>query len=114
MDGRHSCVRSRYDVASPDSCLHLPSLSPGNNCAEWKVGGTPNQTLFKIKRFFRDHIGPFWDTQNMFYTWSLPPINYGKVSMGGVSFRISNFLPTLEQNNTFTFYFNDFCLKLPL
>ena len=28
-------------------------------------GVTPNQTLFLKKRFFRDHIGPFLDTQNM-------------------------------------------------
>ena len=41
-------------------------------------------------------------------------LHYGKVSMGGVTFRISNFLPTLEENITFTFYFNDLCLKLPL
>ena len=41
-------------------------------------------------------------------------LHYGKVSMGGVTFRISNFLTTLKENITFTFYFNEFCLKLPL
>ena len=41
-------------------------------------------------------------------------MHYGKVSMKVVTFGISNFLPTLEENITFPFYFNDFCLKLPL
>ena len=46
--------------------------------------------------------------------WWRASLHYGKVSMGGVTFRISNFLTTLKENITFTFYFNDFCLKLPL
>ena len=33
------------------------------------------------------------------------PIHYGKVSMGGVTFRISNFASRLEGNMTFTFNF---------
>ena len=41
-------------------------------------------------------------------TTSPKPMHYGKVSLGGVTFRISNFSPTLEENITFTFYFNDF------
>ena len=44
-------------------------------------------------------------------TTSPKPMHYGKVSLGGVTFRISNFSPTLEENITFTFYFNDFFLK---
>ena len=55
------------------------------------------------------------DICRVLYKWkTLLPLHYGKVSMGGVTFRISNFLTTLEENITFTFYFNDFCLKLPL
>ena len=36
---------------------------------------TPNQTLYlkKKKKFFRDHIGPFWDTQKMFYMFGKIP-----------------------------------------
>ena len=45
------------------------------------------------------------DICRVLYKWkTLLPLHYGKVSMGGVTFRISNCLPTLQENITFTFY----------
>ena len=72
--------------------LHSNSLTPHSS-------GLPPKKMWKWN----------WERTKLFGT-----MHYGKVSMGVVAFRISNFLPTLEENITFTFYINYFCLKLPL
>ena len=40
-------------------------------------------------------------------------LHNGEVSMGGVTFRISNFASRLEENITFTFYFFSFSSNSP-
>ena len=45
-------------------------------------GGSPRTKLYFWKKSFcRDHIGPFLDTINMFYTWSPPPMPLQKLFM---------------------------------
>ena len=47
----------------------------------WGRGGHPEPNSIFEKGFFRDHIGPFLDAQNMFYTWSHPPMPLQKLLM---------------------------------
>ena len=66
---------SELDKTS-DCCFVLLAMGAG----EGFTGGEPN-SIFVKKGFFRDHIGPFLDTQNMFYTWSHPQMSLQKLLM---------------------------------
>ena len=97
--------------------LSRSGLSTGCRGCSARVGDFWNWPQGRSSAVFRSFPGTWiydWSPNCWIASSLMKTMHYGKVSMGGVTFRISNFLTTLKENITFTFYFNDFCLKLPL